>query len=229
MLALVRGTTITNVKNLESASHIIVDAQIRADEIEVFAASLREKVQHAAARFQEIPGFEDFEVTLTIRKWGLKSMLSDAIRNLKNSRANFMAEEERKLKQKQLDAQAEQDRKNREDAQKAAEAARKAGADKATVAEIKKEVLSTPAPIIESKTANVAANVGASFTYRYYAKVVDLRKFLTTCLTNETMFNTLKAAIPEIEAQFRTTAQAQKENFNYSGITFDKRPGDRQS
>ena len=108
-LATLRNVSITSPAQLESASTTLMMAESRADQIETFKATLREKVQDAAARFREIPGFEDFEVTLTIRRWNLNSLLSDAIRNLKNMRAQYLAEEDRKLKQKQLAAQAEQD------------------------------------------------------------------------------------------------------------------------
>lgn len=226
VLALVRSATITNIKQLESASQILGDAEIRADEIEVFAASLREKVQHAASRFQQIPGFEDFEVTLTIRKWGLKSLLSDAIRNLKNHRAKFLSDEAEKARMAQLAAQAAQDRINKKAADDAAAAAKKAGADKATVAEIKQAVLATPAPIVESKAANVAEAQNVSLRYNYTAQITDLSRFLAYAIANKVMLNTLAVATPELEKAFRKMATDQKEQFQYPGITFKKTPVD---
>src|ERR1035441_4692010 len=84
MLAQLNGArAITNAKQLESASEIIGQAQITAEEVEVFINTLREKVQAAAMRFRDFEGFADFEVTLTIRKWGLRQLLNDGITRLK--------------------------------------------------------------------------------------------------------------------------------------------------
>ena len=222
------GLKIANPAQLATASEILRDAQIEEEKVNVFLASLRERVQEAAARFADVKGFTNFKVTLTVRSWDERNQLQDGIAGLRQKRANYLAEEDRKLKQKQAEAQAEQDRINKEAANKAAAAAKKAGANPETVQTIREEVLATPAPIVESKAQTVAESAGASVTYRYYAKITDLPKFLHTCLANESLMNTLKGAIPEIEAAFRTTAQSQKEFFNYPGATFEKRAGDRQ-
>ena len=164
-----------------------------------------------------------FRSTLTIRKWSLRQLLNDGITRLRNVRANYLAEEERKLRQAQLDAQAEQDRINRKAADDAAKAAKAAGADKATVQTIKQEVLATPAPIVTSKALDAATS---TVRYGYSAKITDLPKFLKMCLENPVMLNTLKVAIPDMESAFRKMAGDQKENFIYAGITFDKKPID---
>ena len=225
-LASLRKVTITNPATLASASEVLSEAEIRADQIEMFKATLREKVQDAAAKFRAIPGYDDFEVTLTIRKWKLNSMLMDAIQNLRNVRASYLAEEDRKLKQKQADADAEQRRINQKAADDAGKAAKASGADKQTIAQIKENVMMTPAPIVESKAQTVAESIGASLRYGYTAKIMDLRKFLTYCLANDAMYATLGQAIPEIEKTFRKMAADQKESFVYPGITFVKTPID---
>ena len=150
-LKAVRKTTITNPTQLASATEILNDAEICAEQIEVFKATLRERVQQAIERFRSIPNFEDIGVTLTFRTWSLNQSLMDGIRNLKNLRANYLAEEDRKVRQRQADAEAEQRRKNQENADRAAKAAKAQGADKETIAQIKSDVMATPAPIVESK------------------------------------------------------------------------------
>jgi hypothetical protein len=226
MLARLTGAKITNPKTLESASELIHQAQITSDEVETFIDTLREKIQNAAARFREYEGFEDFEVTLTVRRWGLRKLLTTGISKLKNARAQFLADEQERVRREQLTKQAEQDRLNKLAADKAAAEAKKQGADKATVAEIKQAVLAVPAPIVTSKAAEVAQAAGASVRYAYYARITDLKKFLGTCLNNEVLFNTLKVAIPDIEAAFRKMASDQKESFSYAGLTFEKKPVD---
>jgi hypothetical protein len=225
-LATVQAEKITNVKQLESASVVLQDAEIRMEQIETFTATLREKVQRAAEKFREIPGFEDFEVTLTIRKWALKSSLGDAIRNLKTSRAQYLSAEKEKLRRAQWEADERQRKANEAAAKEAAKAAREAGADRQAVAAIKQEVLSTPAPIVESKAANVAQEMGATLRYQYTAQITDLKKFLGLCLNNEVFLNTLRMAQPDIEKAFRKMASDQKEAFNYPGISFVKTPVD---
>jgi hypothetical protein len=225
-LAQLNGAKITSVKQLEAGSEILEDARARSEEVETFINTLREKVQAAAMRFRDFQGFEDFEVTLTIRKWGLRQLLNDGIARLRGARAQFLAADAERIRRENLAKQAEQDRINKEAADKAAAAAKKQGADRQTVADIKQAVLSTPAPIVTSKAAETAQAVGASVRYAYYAKITDLRKFIGFCYNNEIMLNTLKAATEDIESTFRKMASDQKEAFQYPGITFDKRPVD---
>ncbi len=213
-----RTAKITNLRELDSSSNILQRAQFQAEEIEQFKATLREKVQAAAARFREIPGFEDFEVTLTIRKWGLNQLLIDGIRTVKNARAKFLSDEAEKVRRANLEAQAKQDAINKKAADDAAAAAKKAGADKETVQQIKQEVLATPAPIIESKAAAIAENVGASVRYTYAAKITNLKSFLGFVLNNDVMYATMGVAIPDIEKAFKKMAMDQKAAFKYPGI-----------
>ena len=229
-LALLGKVKIGNPNDLESASSVLQIAELRADQIETFKATLREKVQQAASRFRELPGceefFGDFQVTLTVRTWTANSLLVDAIRRVKNLRANYLAEEDRKVRQRQAEAEAEQRRKNQIAADNAAKAAKAQGADKETIAQIKNDVMATPAPIVESKAQMVAENVGASLRYNYTAKITNLKSFLGFCLQNGVMYATLGAAIPEIEKAFRKMAADQKEAFKYPGIEFVKTPVD---
>ncbi len=225
-LAKLQGAKITNVKTLESASDLIHDAQTTSDEVETFISSLRERIQQAAERFRDHQGFEDFEVTLTIRKWSLRQLLNDGISKLKNERARFLAAEQARVQRENLAKQAEQDRINREAAQKAAAEAKKQGADKQTVAEIKRAVMETPAPVVTSRAADFAQVAGVGLRYAYTAKIIDLKKFLAAALTNEVLLASLYVAKPDIEAAFRSMAASQKESFNYPGMTFEKRPVD---
>lgn len=225
-IAMLGKVKIASPQNLESASSVLQIAELRADQIETFKATLREKVQDAAARFRTIPGFEDFEVTLTIRKWSLNALLMDGIRNLKNLRANYLAEEDRKVRQRQAEAEAEQRRKNQEEADRAVKAAKAQGADKETITQIKSDVMATPAPIVESKAQTVAQNVGASLRYSYSAKITNLKSFLGFALNNGVIYATLVQAVPDIEKAFRKMAADQKEAFKYPGIEFVKTPVD---
>ncbi len=226
-LARIQGIKcIETVRQMEAASQVISETQVTAEEIERFCDTLREAVQEAAAKFRVIPGMEDFAANLTITRWSLRQLIKDGLAERKTWRGNYLAAEEEKTRREQLRLQAEQDRINKEAADKDAAAAKKAGAGPQAVADIRENVLQTPAPIVTSKAAEAAQNVGASVRYGYSAKITDLKKFLLVCLQNESMFNTLKSAIPDIEAAFRTTAAAQKESFNYPGITFVKKPID---
>ncbi len=222
MLARLQGAKITNPKTLESSSELIHEAQVTSDEVETFLESLREKIQGAAARFREFEGFEDFEVTLTVRRWALRQLLNDGLSRLKGARALYLAQEAEKTRRGQLAKQAEQDRINREAADKAAKEAKKQGADKQTVADIRENVLATPAPIVASKAAETAKEVGASVRYGYTAEIRDLKKFLGLCLQNEVFLNTLRAAVPDIESAFRKMASDQKESFVYPGISYKR-------
>jgi heme-degrading monooxygenase HmoA len=217
---------IANVKELNAASAILDLAIMRSTQVETFAASLRERVQQAAEKFREIEGFEDFEVTLTIRKWGLKNRLLDGITRLRNARAKFNADEQEKLRRAQLAKDAEQDRLNKIEADKAAAAAKKAGASKETVQEIRREVLATPAPIVESKTAIAAENAGAGLRYQFTADITNVRTFLQSVLANEDRLKTLGAAREDMESAFRNQARDQKEQFGFPGITYRRTPVD---
>lgn len=236
-LALAKGATamlariqtakaITNPKQLESVSEIINEAQITSEEVEQFIGSLREKIQAACNRVREIDGYEDFEATLTIRKWSLRQLLNDGIGRMKGMRAQFLSDEKERVNRAQLAKQAEQDRINKKAADDAAKAAKAAGASRETIADIKENVMATPAPIVESKAANVAQEMGAGLRYSYTAQITSLKSFLGTCLNNQALFNTLAAAVPDIEKAFRKMASDQKEAFAYPGITFRKTPID---
>jgi anti-sigma28 factor (negative regulator of flagellin synthesis) len=217
---------IVTVKDLVPASEVLAMAEHRMEEIEEFKSMLRERVQEAASQFRTIQGFEDFEVTLTIRKWTLNQLLADGIRAVRNMRAKFNADEEEKTRRANLQRQAEQDRINKEAADKAAASAKKAGADNATVKEIKQNVLATPAPVIESKAEQVSQSLGVSVSYKYTAKLTNLKSFLGFALNNEIILSTLEKAVPDIEKAFRKMAEDQKERFKYPGIEYVKTPVD---
>jgi hypothetical protein len=213
--------SIANVNALEKASQLLGDAEITLEEMTAFRDTLATRVKDAFTPFTSIPGLEGSSINITL-SIPAKQRLETGIRALKTMRAGYLDEQRREVERKQLEAQAEQDRKNREAAEKAAKEAKKQGADKQTVAAIKEEVLSTPAPVVVSKAADVAQSVGASVRYSYSAQITDLKKFLGLCLNNPTMFATLGAAIPDIEKAFRTMAASQKESFDYPGIRFKR-------
>lgn len=217
---------ITTVKQLETVSEIISDANITAGEIETFVDTLRSKVQEAASRFKELRGFEDFEVTLTIRNWSLRQLVTSGISKLKQGRAKYLSDEQERVRREQLEAQAKQDKINKEAAAKAAASAKNQGADKQTINEIKNAVMETPAPIVTSPAVDTAKDMGASVRYTYSAEIVSLKSFLESCITNPVLLNTLTKAIPDIEKAFGGMARDQKELFQFPGIRVKKTPVD---
>jgi hypothetical protein len=216
---------VENAKQLEAISEIIDEARTTSDDVEAFLNKFRANVDLACAEIRKLRHFEDFEAGLVIRKWGVRSLLGSGITSLRNMRAKFLSDEEERVRREQLAKQAEQDRINAEAARKAAAEAKKQGADKATVAEIKQTVLATPAPIVTSKALESATS---TVVYRYTAELYDLKKFLGLCLQNDSMLNTLKKAVPDIESAFRGMATDQKESFDYPGIRFKKTATDRR-
>jgi hypothetical protein len=225
VLGKLQGTKITSPKTLEAATEIFLSADAVLTEIGEVRDALANRVKEAFEPYKRFPLFEGSEINITM-KIPARQRLDDAYRASKSSRAQYLAAEDERIRRENLAKQAEQDRINREAAQKAAAEAKKQGADRSTIAEIKQAVLETPAPIVTSKAAEVAQAANVTLRYNYYASVTDLKKFLGLCLQNESFFNTLKSAVPDIEAAFRTTANTQKEAFNYPGITFRKVPVD---
>ena len=212
---------ITGIKTLDAACEILHDAETALASIGVVRDAFADRVKHAFDPFRATELFEggQINITLTIP---LRTKLENGIRAMKADRARYLDEERRRMEREQQEAEAKQRKINEDAAKEAAKAAKKAGADAETVAEIKREVLSTPAPLVESNTLNRAKSAGASVRYKYYARIIDLRKFLTAVLANGVLFNTLKGAEVEIEGAFHNMAQDQKEAFKYPGIVCDK-------
>lgn len=219
-------SAITTPKQLESVSTIISDAITTSEEVEGFLNGLRAAIERACDRVREIPGYEDFEGSFTCRKWGLRKLLNDGISHVKSMRAKYLSDEQEKVRLAQIEADKKQVRINEENAKRAAIAAKAVGADKGTVGTIYRGIMSTAAPIVESKAASVAESVGAGLRYNYTAKITSLKSFLGFCLNNPSMLATLTVAIPEIEKAFRNMARDQKEQFIYPGIEFVKTPVD---
>ena len=228
MLQKLRSVNIIGTKSLESASEVLHDATITAERLETFRASLVESVQRAAAKFRDIPGFDDFEVTLTIKRWSLRNLLTDGIQKIRGARAKFLSDEEDKKRRAQQEADAKQDAINRENAKKAAEVAKKAGASKETVATIKADVLATPAQLVESKALDKAKEAGASVRYDYYAAITNYEAFFQYAVTNPVIIQMLadQKIIEATEKAFRPMARAQKDKFSLPGMTFRKVPVD---
>jgi hypothetical protein len=81
----------------------------------------------------------------------LLAPVAGPLKLLKLAIFTFIETKRREDRERQLKLEAEQDRKNKEDADRIAAAAKKTGADRATVAAVKEEVLSRPAPIVQPK------------------------------------------------------------------------------
>jgi hypothetical protein len=75
-------------------------------------------------------------------------VISDKLKILRAGISKFLADVEAERIREQNEADAEQRRLNQEEADRVAKLAKKSGADKETVAEIKEQVLATPAPIV---------------------------------------------------------------------------------
>lgn len=228
-LGKLQGIKITSVKTLEAASDVLEEATERSGQLETFRTSLVDSVQKAALRFREIPGFEDFEVTLTIKRWGLRSLIANGIENIRRARASFLAAEQKKQRQAQLEAEAKQREANEKAAKEAAAAAKRAGADKVAQEAIKQDVLATPAPILASKVLDTAKAAGATVRYNYKASLQDAESFLRFCLSNEVMLKTVCSDLgiaAAIEKALTPMAKAQREHFNFPGMVFLKEPVD---
>ncbi len=208
----------SNLKTLEETNQALNVGGLVLDEIAEVRDALATRVKDAFEPYKRFPLFEGSEINITMTI-PLRQKIENAFRAAKQSRANYLAAEQERVRRENLAKQVEQDRINAEAAKKAAAEAKKQGADKQTVADIKMAVMETPAPTVTSKALDAATS---TVRYSYSAKITDLKKFLGTCLQNEALFNTLQAAVPEIEKAFRGMASAQKEAFNYAGITFKK-------
>lgn len=220
---------IVNQKTLEPSIEATEAAKATLERIEVFRITLVEKVREAAAPFAEIdPFFEGLTLGVTLQKWPKKTELEKEQERVRALRANYLSEQEQKRIQEQNRLDAEQREKNQKIADNAAKAARSSGADTSTVKEIKREILQTPAPLVASKAVDTAKDAGVGLQYDYSAEIFDLSKFLTLCLNNPMMMNTLAKAKEDMEKVFRSMATDQKERFVYSGIRFKKTPRDVQ-
>jgi hypothetical protein len=225
ILGKLRTVVVTTPKQLESASETINFAGDVLDEMAEVRDALATRVKDAFEPYKRFAFFAGAEINITL-KIPMKQQLETAYQAGKTRRAQYLDMERLRLQREQLAKQAEQDRINKKAADDAAAAAKKAGADKATVAEIKQAVLATPAPIVESKAANVAEAQNVSLRYNYTAQITDLSRFLAYAIANKVMLNTLAVATPELEKAFRKMATDQKEQFQYPGITFKKTPVD---
>lgn len=221
-LAKLKALAVRDPKTLSEADIIIRTTSLIQDEILEVRDGLAARVKQAWEPYKSFPLFAGSEINITL-SIPLRQKLEDAYRRTKQSRANYLAAEEEKVRREQLEKQAEQDRINREAAAKAAAEAKKQGADKETVQEIKQAVLATPAPIVTSKALD---NATSTVRYQYTAEITNLKSFLGACLNNDVLCNTLASAVPDIEKAFRKMADDQKEAFKYPGITFKKTAAD---
>ncbi len=220
-------TGVASLKSLEITTELIHDGETGLARLTEFRDSLAHRVKAAFAPFLEMPGFEGAGINITLT-WPLRQKLDTAITRARTARAQYLAAEQEKTRQAQLAAEAKQREENQKRADAAAKAAKKSGADRETIAEIKSDVMSKPAPLVSSRAIDTAKGAGVSLVYRYVAKCTDLRAFLTACLANPVLFNTLLAAEPDIEGAFNKLASDQKEHFSYPGMTYEKIASDRQ-
>jgi hypothetical protein len=227
MIACLDATkAITDAEQLEAASIILDAAKTTASDVDVFVDNLRSSIQLACARVRELPGYEDFEATLTVRTWGLRKRLTEGITRVRNFRASYISAEEERVRRAKIVAQQEQERLNRLEADRLAKEAAAAKADTETIEEIKEVVMATPAPVVVSESLDTAKEMKASVRYAYSAKITNFHAFIVGLANNQALYNTLVDHIDEIEGMFRKQAMNEKENFNYPGITFEKRAVD---
>ncbi|HVI07017.1 MAG TPA: hypothetical protein VND65_01860 [Candidatus Binatia bacterium] len=213
-------------KTLEAGTATMDECREVLERLDEIRARLNDRLQAAIEPLKEFPIFDGVEPIITFKAWPLRKRLETAMENGRQARAAYLDAEAQKERQKQQELEAEQRKKNEAAAKVAVQAAKGQGADPATLKEIKREVLSTQAPLFESKALSTARSTGVGLQYDYYAEVTDLRKLLQLCLNNEIMLNTMQVAVPEIEKAFRKMASDQKERFVYEGIRFKKVPRD---
>ncbi len=213
---------VTNPKTLKEADDVISGASGIQEEIIEVRDALASRVKEAFEPYKRLPLFAGSEINITLSV-PLRQRIDRAYSMTKQSRANYLSAEQERIRRENLAKQAEQDRINAEAAKKAAAEAKKQGADKQTVQDIKMAVMETPAPVVTSKALESATS---TVRYQYTAEITSLKSFLGACLNNAVLLNTLAAAIPDIEKAFREMAGDQKEAFNYPGIAFKKTPVD---
>lgn len=219
---------VTNQATLDKSIEATDASQSVLDRIEEFRVTLVEKVRTAGERFTEVDDFFaglKLGVTMSLPA---RVTLEKELKRVKDERAVYLDKQEQARVQAQNKLDAEQREKNKKIADQAAASAKQAGADPATVKEIKREILQAPAPMVFSKGIDTAREAGVGLQYDYSAEIYDVKKFLTLCLNNDMMLNTLTKALPDMEGAFRTMATDQKEKFVYEGIRFKKKPKDVQ-
>ena len=220
---------VTSQKSLEVSIEVTDAAQSVLDRIDGFREALVERVRAAGEGFHSMdPFFEGLKLGVTLQAWPAKTALEKDLKRVKDERARYLEQQENDRIAKQQKLDAEQREKNEKVAAKATAAAKDAGADPGSVKEIKREVLRTAAPMVASRAVDTARDSGVGLQYDYSAEIYDLTKFLTLCLNNEMMLNTLSKVREDMEKAFRSMAVDQKEKFEYSGIRYKKTPRDVQ-
>jgi hypothetical protein len=213
-------------KTLDAGTETMDESKSVLERFDGIRAALNERVQAAIEPLKQFPVFEGVELIITFKAWPLRKRLETAMENGRVARAAYLDRQAQKDREEQQRLEAEQRKKNEAVAKTTVAAAKDAGADPATLKEIKREVLATPAPLFESKAMTTARAAGVGLQYDYYAQVTDLRKLLQLCLNNEIMLNTMQVAVEDIEKAYRKMASDQKERFVYEGIRFKRVPRD---
>lgn len=181
---------------------------------------LRDATAAAWARY-----LPEATITVSVRMKD-RQRLDTAIEAAKRARANFLDAEARRVQEEQRKKDLEQQERNRKEAEKAAALAKKSGADKETIRDIKEDILSTPA-------APVAPRVEATSTLRYLygAELESMKELFTAAIVTPHILATLmgsKAVREAIESAFRPMAISQKEAFSAPGMKLRRTPCDVQ-
>src|SRR5882672_464246 len=166
-----------NQKTLEASIEATEASKTLLERIELFRTTLVERVRAAAAPFAEAdPFFEGLTLGVTLQKWPKKTELEKEQERVRTARANYLADQETKRIAEQNRVDAEQREKNQKIADSTAKTAKQSGADAATVKEIKREILQTPAPLVSSRGIDTAKDAGVGLQYDWSADIFDLPK-----------------------------------------------------
>jgi hypothetical protein len=150
--------------------------------------------------------------------------ISGPLKLLKSAIFQYIDKVNRENRQRQLDAEAEQDRKNREDAERIAKAAKKTGADRETVAAVKEEVLSRPAPIVAPKVA-APETVITRTTWDVDRDNYDLYELVKACAALPKAGNHLLELIEPNWTNLRRRAVSGKDTALIPGFTVKSKVG----
>ena len=136
----------------------------------------------------------------------------------------FLAKQQDDARKKQLEAEEAQRRLNEKTARENAALAKKAGADKETIEEVRSNALATPAPIVKPKAAAPAGFSQPRMLY--YGKITNMGAFLAALLDDKTLFTTITNSMPvrtALEAELRKLATMQREAFSVPGCELVKK------
>lgn len=205
------GAKITNQETLDAAVELKRAGQSWIEKWDLIFNPLREATHKAWKLAVSTQDDGKREVELGVRMLGSKI-------------TGYLEQKRREDEEKQRKLDAEQARINKENADKQAALAKKAGADKETIKDVKQTVLSTAAPTV---APSVEKPKGVSISYRWDIEIEHMGKFLAAIAVDKTLLAIFVGSEPikaAIKTEFRKLAVQQKEGFKIAGARAFKKP-----